>query len=109
MRCVRQDQHAIRRAAREQKGERGASLRGRITRSFVEDAIGPASRGDTHVLRGLMRSFHMHESPTAWTKRPDVMARVLLMWARTRRQKADLYPPSLGPARAEMLSALNLQ
>jgi 2-polyprenyl-6-methoxyphenol hydroxylase-like FAD-dependent oxidoreductase len=106
---VRQDKHAIRRAEREQKGENGVTtLRGRITRSFVEDAIGPASRGDAHVLRGLMRSFHMHESPTAWTKRADVMARVFVMWARTRSQKADLYPPPLGPARAEMLSALKL-
>jgi 2-polyprenyl-6-methoxyphenol hydroxylase-like FAD-dependent oxidoreductase len=106
---VRQDKHAIRRAEREQKGEdNAASLRGRITRSFVEDAIGPASRGDAHVLRGLMRSFHMHEDPTAWTKRADVMARVFLMWARGRSQKADLYPPPLGPERAEMLAALGL-
>lgn len=106
---VRQDRHAIRRAEREQKGEVGVTtLRGRLTKSFLEDAIGPASRGDTHVLRGLMRSFHMHESPTAWTKRADVMARVLVMWARTRSQKVDLYPPPLGPARVDMLRALNL-
>lgn len=106
---VRQDRHAIRRAEREQKGEVGVTtLRGRITKSFVLDAIGPASRGDMHVLRGLMRSFHMHESPTAWTRRADVMARVFTMWARTRSQKADLYPPPSGPARMEMLKALNL-
>ncbi|MBT9446381.1 MAG: FAD-dependent oxidoreductase [Hyphomonadaceae bacterium] len=105
---ARQDQHAIRRAEREQSGDGGSSLRGRLTKSFVEDAIGPASRGDAHVLRELMRSFHMHEPPTAWTRRADVMARVLAMWARPRNRKADLYPPPLGPERAEMLMALNL-
>ncbi len=106
---TRQDRHAIRRAERERKGENGAaSLRGRITKSFVEDAVGPASQGDAHVLRALMRSFHMHESPSLWTRRADVMMRVLAMWARSRNLKAGFYPPSLGPTRADMLSALNL-
>lgn len=105
---TRQDLVAIRRAEREQQGPYKPRLRARLTKSFIDDAIGPASRGDVHVLRALMKPFHMHEAPTAWTRRPDVMGRVFAMWVRTKSQKAALYPPSLGPARMEMLAALGI-
>lgn len=106
---VRQDKAAIRRAERERSGEDAKpSLRGRITKSFLEDAIGPASRGDVHVLRALMKPFHMQEAPTAWMKRADVMARVFVMWMRAKSQKADFYLPPLGPDRADMLKTLGI-
>jgi len=106
---VRQDKAAIRRAERERSGEDvRPSLRGRITKSFLDDAIGPASRGDVHVLRALMKPFHMHEAPTAWMQRADVMARVFVMWMRAKSQKANFYLPPLGPQRAEMLKTLGI-
>lgn len=106
---VRQDRAAIRRAARERSGTaKNNSLRSRLTRSFIDDAIGPASRGDVHVLRALMRSFHMQAMPTAWMSRIDVVMRLLLMWARAKAQKAAFYLPPLGPERAAMLKALGI-
>ena len=106
---VRQDRQAIRRAERERSATRAKPRwRARLTQSFIEDGVGPATRGDLVVLRALMRPFHMLENPTAWTKRVDVMARVLTTWARAKAQKADLYPGNLGPGRAEMLAALGV-
>jgi 2-polyprenyl-6-methoxyphenol hydroxylase-like FAD-dependent oxidoreductase len=106
---VRQDVQAIRRAAKERAGEtRKPRLKARLTKSFIEDGIGPASRGDVVVLRALMRPFHMLEGPAAWVGRADVIGRILLVWARARAQKAHLYPPPLGPERAAMLSVLGI-
>lgn len=106
---VRQDKAAIRRAERERSGiDAKPSLRGRLTKSFIEDAIGPASRGDVHVLRALMKPFHMQAPPTAWMRRADVMGRVFVMWARAKSQKANFYLPPLGPERAEMLKTLGI-
>lgn len=106
---VRQDKQAIRRAERERSAvKRKPRWRARLTQSFIEDGINPASRGDLVVLRALMRPFHMLENPALWTKRFDVMARILTTWARAKSQKADLYPAKLGPERAEMLAALGV-
>ncbi len=106
---VRQDRAAIRRAERERSSTTAQpSVRSRITRSFIDDAIGPASRGDVHVLRVLMKPFHMQELPTAWLGRADVMARIFAMWARSKGQKAPFYSPPLGPERGDMLKALGI-
>jgi 2-polyprenyl-6-methoxyphenol hydroxylase-like FAD-dependent oxidoreductase len=106
---VRQDKAAIRRAERERAGVHSKpSLRSRITKSFIDDAIGPATRGDVHVLRALMKPFHMQELPTVWMGRADVMARVFVMWARAKAQKANYYLPPLGPERGEMLKTLGI-
>lgn len=106
---VRQDVQAIRRAARERNPDgRKPRWRARLAKSFLEDGIGPASRGDLVVLRALMRPFHMNEAPTAWMGRADVMTRILLTWAKAKPLKADLYPPPLGPGRAEMLAVLGV-
>jgi 2-polyprenyl-6-methoxyphenol hydroxylase-like FAD-dependent oxidoreductase len=104
----RQDANAIRRAQRERDGGYVPSLRARIFKSFLDDAIGPASRGDVEVLRALMRGFHMHEPPAAWTRQPAVMSRVLAMWLRPKSAKAPFYLPPLGPARAQMFAELGL-
>jgi flavin-dependent dehydrogenase len=106
---VKQDAQAIRRAERERAPDgRKARWRARLTKSFLEDGVGPASRGDLAVLRALMRPFHMHEAPDAWTRRPEIWARILKIWAAARPLKAHLYPPKLGPDRAEMLRELGV-
>jgi 2-polyprenyl-6-methoxyphenol hydroxylase-like FAD-dependent oxidoreductase len=108
---VRQDAAAIRRAARERTPDpqaRKPRWRARLTQSFLDDGVGPASRGDIVVLRALMRPFHMLERPDAWLARPGVVARVLKHWMTARPLKAHLYPPKLGPERAQMLASLGM-
>ncbi len=106
---VRQDLQAIKRAEQERNPRAKGSLKGRIVKSFIEDGIGPATRGDMKVLRALMRPFHMHGNPTAWTKDPAIMARILRVWATPKPFKKKLYLPKLGPERAEMLRDLGLE
>lgn len=104
---VKQDETAIRRAERERNPDgRTPRWRARLTKSFIDDGIGPASRGDLVVMRALMRPFHMHETPDAWTRRPEVLARILVAWMTTKSLK--IYPPKLGPERAEMLASLGI-
>lgn len=107
---ARQDAQAIKRAERERVPDgRKPRWRARMTQSFLEDGVGPASRGDLVVLRALMRPFHMLERPEAWLGRPAVLARVLKFWLTAKPLKAHLYPPKLGPGRADMLQTLGLQ
>lgn len=105
---VRQDQAAIRRAQNEQNPYHQPSLKGRIVKSFLDDAVGPATRGNLHVFRALIKSFHMMDAPAAWLMKPSIVARVLAMWARPRSGKAHLMVPKLGPERRDMLNALGL-
>lgn len=103
---VKQDAQAIRRAENERTPGYRPRLKSRILKSFVEDAIGAASRGDLTVARAAMRAFHMLEHPTKWTSRGPILARVLKTWATPKALKKDLYPPKPGPERAEMMRAL---
>lgn len=105
---ARQDAQAIRRAKNAQTPGHKPRLRARVIKSFAEDGVGPASRGDLEVMRAVMRGFHMLEHPTAWTKRAAIMARVLKTWALPRALKRSLYPPKPGPKRDEMLRLLGL-
>lgn len=105
---VRQDKQAIRRAAAEQEPGYKPRFKARMVKSFLEDAVGPASRSDLDVLRALMRPFHMLEHPTAWTKRAPIMAKVLKSWATPKAFKRRYYQPALGPERAAMLRTLGL-
>ena len=105
----RQDQSAIRRAKNEQNPDYKPSLRARIIKSFAEDGITPASRGDIAVLRALMPAFHMLEKPAAFLMRPLIVAKILWMWATPKARKAHLYVGKLGPDRAEMLRQLGLK
>lgn len=105
---VKQDTQAIRRAALEQEPGYRPRFKARVMKSFLEDAIGPATRNDVTVLRALMRSFHMLENPTAWMKSPSIMARVLKSWATPRVLKRNAYPPVPGPDRAAMLQSIGL-
>lgn len=105
---VRQDQAAIRRAQNEQNPDYRPSLKGRIIKSFLEDAVGPATRGNLYVFRALIKSFHMMDAPTAWLMKPSIVARVLAMWATPKSAKAHLMTPKLGPERRDMLTSLGL-
>lgn len=105
----RQDLGAIRRAKNEQNPNYKPRLRARIIKSFADDAITPATRGDIKVLRALMPAFHMLERPTRFLTRPTIVARILWMWLQPKSRKAHLYPKKLGPDRAEMLRQLGLK
>ncbi len=104
------DLNAIKRAHQERNPNHQPSLRARLTKSFTEDGLMPAQRGDVEVGRALSRVFHMLDEPTAFMKRPAIVARILTMWATpTATKKArGLYPPKAGPDRAEMLKLLNI-
>jgi 2-polyprenyl-6-methoxyphenol hydroxylase-like FAD-dependent oxidoreductase len=107
---VRQDAMAIRRAANERDPHHKPSWRSRAIKSLVEDAIGPATRGDIAVLRAFSRAFHMIDDPNDWWKRPDMVARLIGFWAAPKKYKRarGFYPPKFGPERAEMISKLKL-
>lgn len=105
---VKQDKAAIRRAQNEQNPDYKPSAKARWVRSFVDDAIGPATRGDIKVLRAVMRPFQMLEAPNDWLRNPAIVGRVLWMWMKPKSAKAHLYIPKLGPDRAEMLRDLHV-
>jgi 2-polyprenyl-6-methoxyphenol hydroxylase-like FAD-dependent oxidoreductase len=107
---VRQDLQAIRRAEHERDPNYKPGRRARLAQSFIEDAIGPATRGDLDVLRGFSRAFHMIDDPTDWMKQPQIMAKILAFWATPKAAKKarGLYPSSAGPTRAQMLAKLNI-
>jgi 2-polyprenyl-6-methoxyphenol hydroxylase-like FAD-dependent oxidoreductase len=107
---VMQDLQAIKRAEHERDPSYRPGLKARITKSFVEDALIPATRGDLAVSRASSRAFHMIGHPLAWLKQPAILARIVKMWAMPKSMKLarELYPPSFGPARTEMLARLGI-
>lgn len=106
---AKQDATAVRRAVQAQDPAYKPKFKAKLMKSFVEDAVGPATRGDLAVLRALMRPFHMHEHPTAWTKRLSVVGPILAAWATPKPLKAKLYAPPLGPERAQFLAQIGLK
>jgi 2-polyprenyl-6-methoxyphenol hydroxylase-like FAD-dependent oxidoreductase len=107
---VRQDLQSIRRAEHERDRNHRPGRRARLARSFVEDALGPATRGDLDVMRGFSRAFHMIDDPTSWLKQPAILAKVLSFWAMPKSAKTarGLYPPKAGPSRTEMFEKLGM-
>jgi len=107
---VKQDIQSIRRALHERDPGYKPRLKARIMKSFLEDAVTPATRGDLTVLRASSRAFHMFGDPVAWLKDPAILARILKMWATPKmiKRAGHLYPPKLGPKRDEMLGQLGL-
>ena len=105
---VKQDNAAIRRAQHALNPDYRPTLRNRVIRSFAEDAITPALRGDTELLRRFMRAFHMIDKPNEFLRNPGNVAKVLGVWARGKKRNAAYYPPKLGPERHEMMAMLNL-
>lgn len=100
---VRQDAAWIARAARARGPRARAKLSARLLRSFAEDAVLPATRGNLAVARRLARPFHMLEPPNDWLKEPSTIAQLLMTWATPRALKSRLYSGRLGPERRELL------
>lgn len=107
---VRQDRASIRRAEHEHNANYKPGLRARLTKSFIEEGLVPALRGDLTVLRAFSRGFHMLDDPSNWLRRPEILATVLKFWRMPRAVKAarGYYPPKLGPSRLEMLNRLGI-
>jgi 2-polyprenyl-6-methoxyphenol hydroxylase-like FAD-dependent oxidoreductase len=107
---VKLDLQAIRRAEHERDPHYRPGWRARMMKSFAEDGIVPAQRGDLEVSRALSRVFHMLDEPTAFLRRPDIMARILKTWSlpRSVKRTRGWYPPKFGPERREMLAGLGL-
>jgi hypothetical protein len=102
------DRSAMRRAQQTLTPGYKPSLKSRLAKSFVEDAIGVAVRSDVNLMREALRGFHMLEHPEAWLKRPRNLAKVLGYWARGRKANAAAYPLKPGPDRAELLPAVGI-
>lgn len=107
---VRLDLQAIRRAEHERDPNYKPGLRAKMMKSFTEDAIAPAARGDLEVSRAMSRMFHMLDEPSAFLKRPDIIGRILKIWAMPKsvKQQRGFYPPKFGPERKEMLERLGI-
>lgn len=105
---VKQDLSAIKRARNAIDSNYRPGLKARIIKSFAEDAITPALRGDVELLRTFMRAFHMVDRPNAWLRDPRNIAKILLTWARGRKRNTAFYPPKLGPDRTAMMTSLGL-
>lgn len=105
---LKQDAASTRRAINALDPDYKPSLKARLLKSFAEDAIVPAMRGEVRLLRGIMRGFHMIDEPSLWLKNVRNITTVLRYWLRSKKSKADLYPPTLGPKRDAMLTKLGL-
>ena len=62
-------------------------FRARMMKSFAEDGLMPAQRGDVEVSRAMSRVFHMLDEPSAFLKRPAIMARIMRVWAMPEAEK----------------------
>jgi len=104
------DLNAIRRAEHARNPNYRPGYRARLARSFAEDGLMPAQRADIEVSRAMSRIFHMLDEPTAFMKRPALMARIMAVWATSKadKQRRGLYPPKAGPERTEMLKLLKI-
>ena len=102
------DRGAVKRARAALLPPRPPTLRGKMTKSFMEDGVGIALREDVDLLREFLRGFHMLEHPEAWLKRPANVAKIMRIWARGKARNAPLYPPKAGPDRTELLQAIGV-
>jgi hypothetical protein len=107
---VKLDLQAIRRAENERDPNYKPRLKARIMKSFADDGLMPAQRAHVAVSRAMSRVFHMLDEPTAFLKRPGVVARILATWAmpKSLKEARDYYPPKMGPERSEMFAHLNI-
>jgi 2-polyprenyl-6-methoxyphenol hydroxylase-like FAD-dependent oxidoreductase len=107
---VKLDLQAIRRAENERDPSYKPRLKARIMKSFADDGLMPAQRAHVAVSRAMSRIFHMLDEPTAFLKRPNIVARILATWAMPKsvKEARDYYPPKMGPERDEMFARLNI-
>lgn len=104
---LRQDRSGIARARALMSGDgvdRPDSLRRWISLSF-RDALSAAARERIHVLRGVLRSFHLLETPGAFLAEWSVRWTVLRYLLRGRRRNASRRRER-GPSRTRMLEIL---
>jgi 2-polyprenyl-6-methoxyphenol hydroxylase-like FAD-dependent oxidoreductase len=66
------------------------------------DALLAAARDQIHVMRGVMKTFHLLERPGMFLKDPKIRRTVLLYMLRGRRRNAAKRL-QIGPSRSEML------
>jgi len=104
-----EDQKGIRRAAAVltgQKLDRPDSLK-RWFRLAFGDALSAAAREDIEVLRGVMRTFHLLETPGEFLKDSMIRRKVLRYMLRGRpRNTRERFVP--GPDRPTMLALLGI-
>lgn len=106
---LREDRRGIRRAraSRENRPiEKPDTLKRWFALAFA-DALGAAARDQVHVLRGVMRTFHLLEKPGEFLNDWKVRRTILRYMLRGRRRNAAsrLQP---GPDRGEMHAILGL-
>ena len=76
--------------------------------SFTHDGVRIAVRSEIDLLRAALRDFHMLEPPGRWIRKPANAAKIVKWWARGKQRNADLYPPPVGPGRAELFGKIGL-
>jgi 2-polyprenyl-6-methoxyphenol hydroxylase-like FAD-dependent oxidoreductase len=103
-----QDRSAARRARNALDPNYKPPLRSKLMTSFVNDGVRIAMRLDIELLRAGLRDFHMIDPPGAWIRKPANLAKIMRAWSRGKDRNADLYPPKLGPDRAEMMQILGV-
>ena len=106
---LREDRNGIRRSRailENQPRDQATTLKKWFALAFG-DALGAAVRNQLHVLRGMLRTFHLLEIPGEFLKDPRIRRTVLLYMLRGRKRNARSRLQA-GPDRAEMLELLAL-
>jgi len=101
---VQRDQAGIKQAEIAQNPGHKLSFREKLQKSFADDAVGPAIRSNLYVARSFMISAQMIDHPSAWMKKPAVLAAILAKWATPKRFKRHLYAKSAPLNRSEFLA-----
>lgn len=105
---LKQDAQGIKASRALLTPNRKRSLRAKITKSFIEDALMIALRSDITLFRNFVRGFQMIAPSDQWLKNRRAIVKIALAWLRGKRRNAALYPPTPGPKRAEMFRRLAL-
>jgi 2-polyprenyl-6-methoxyphenol hydroxylase-like FAD-dependent oxidoreductase len=107
---LREDRSGIKRARALMAGElvdRPDSLKKRFGAAFG-DALAAAARERIHVLRGMMRTFHLLERPGDFLKEGPIRRTVFLYMLKGRKRNAAKRLQR-GPSREEMLRLVEQQ
>jgi len=107
---VKLDAQSIKRAKNAQDPNYRPSLKERMAKSFAENGARPAVERDMRVRRVILRAAHMLEGPNAWLKRPDVLVRMLIMWALPKRFKQEPNEESEPmPTRDQLIELMQIE
>jgi hypothetical protein len=105
---ARQDQAAIRNAARVANPDFRPRLRARLLKSFGEEGMAVAIKSDAALFREVMQGFHMLAPPGAWLKRRRNLMKALGWWLVPRAFKRDVLPTRPMPTRTRLMQDLHL-